>query len=176
MNNLVEELLACYSKLCRHLTRELRDPHTADDIAQHSFEKVYAKMMREGAAAIESPQALLFHTAHNIVIDFIRQRKHQQDYLEASLAAAEALPCHAPSAETIVMYRQLMEKVVVKLESLPGRRRDVYILFRVYGYSRTEIAERLAITEAAVAKHVVRATLDCATALAELRELAGPEC
>lgn len=175
MNNVVEELLACYGKLCRHLTRELRDSDTADDIAQHSFEKVYAKMLKEGAAAIESPQALLFHTAHNIVIDFIRQRKHQQDYLDARMAEAESLQNHAASAETIAMYRQLMERVIDRLEQLPGRRRDVYVLFRVYGYTRAEIAERLSITEAAVAKHVVRATLDCASALVSLRELAGPE-
>jgi RNA polymerase sigma-70 factor (ECF subfamily) len=65
---------------------------------------------------------------------------------------------NAVSAERIALKHQLIEKIVARLETMPGRRRDVFLLFRVYGYSRQEIASRLGITEAAVAKHVVRAT------------------
>ncbi len=45
---------------------------------------------------------------------------------------------------------------------------QVFLLFRAYGYSRAEISEKLGITEAAVAKHLVRATLDCSHALRNL--------
>ncbi|MEX0804312.1 MAG: sigma-70 region 4 domain-containing protein [Candidatus Binatia bacterium] len=75
----------------------------------------------------------------------------------------------ALSAEQLASDRQLIEKIVQRLKCMPARRRDVFLLFRVYSYSRLEITRRLGISEAAVAKHVVRATLDCAHCLADLK-------
>lgn len=75
-----------------------------------------------------------------------------------------------PSAEHMAAYRQLVERVVALLEQLPPRRREVFLLFRAHGHTQAEIAQRLDITEAAVAKHVVRATLDCAKVFAELAD------
>ncbi len=43
------------------------------------------------------------------------------------------------------------------------------MLFRAYGYTRAEIAAQLRITEMAVAKHLVRAAVDCSRVFAELR-------
>ena len=40
MRDLVQELVAHYADLRRQLTRDLRDPHYAADIAQSSFERV----------------------------------------------------------------------------------------------------------------------------------------
>jgi RNA polymerase sigma-70 factor (ECF subfamily) len=65
--------------------------------------------------------------------------------------------------------RQVMRRVIETLESLPPLRREVFLLFRAYGFTRTEIAGRLKLSEAAVAKHLVRAALDCSRAFAEMR-------
>jgi len=48
-------------------------------------------------------------------------------------------------------------------------RREVFLLFRAYGFTRTEIAGRLTLSEAAVAKHLVRAALDCSRVFAEMQ-------
>lgn len=173
MNATVEELLSCYDDLRKHLAKELRHADHVDDIAQTSFEKVYAQIIRQKDVQIESPRALLFHTAHNVIIDYFRQRKSQQKYIEEQSVQAEHSAEYAPSAETIVFYRELVHKVMAKLEELPARRRDVYILFRVHGYSRAEISQHLNISEATVAKHVVRATIDCASAFAEIYAMTG---
>ena len=170
MNRVVDELLACYEELRRHLVKELRNPDLADDIAQHGFEKVFALTRKADAPPIASPRALLFQTARHLVIDFMRQRKIQQQWLEERTNDQASQYDCAPSAEEVVMYRELLQLVVEQLERLPVRRREVYVLFRVYGYSRAEIAAYLGISEAAVAKHVVRATLDCAALFARLRE------
>jgi RNA polymerase sigma factor (sigma-70 family) len=74
----------------------------------------------------------------------------------------------APSVEEFFLQREIVERVFQRLQQLPARRREVFTLFRAYGYTREEIAARLGITEATVAKHVVRATLDCARMLNEL--------
>ncbi|SFV00855.1 RNA polymerase sigma-70 factor, ECF subfamily [Polaromonas sp. YR568] len=168
LREVVQELLAAYRDLRRHLAHELRNPDDAADIAQSSFEKVYtrASATAGGMEAIEFPRALLFHTARNLCIDAGRHRQTEQAWLAAS--TAEHLEAAAPSAEQVASQRQLLARVAALLEQLPPRRRDVFVLFKVYGYSREEIAGRLGITEAAVAKHVVRATLDCAAGLTEL--------
>ena len=46
MRDLVQELVSHYADLRRQLTRDLRDPHYAADIAQSSFERVYAHALK----------------------------------------------------------------------------------------------------------------------------------
>ncbi len=45
----------------------------------------------------------------------------------------------------------------------------MFLLFRAYGHTRAEIAQQLNITEMAVAKHLLRAAIDCSRAFAQLR-------
>lgn len=170
MPDLIRELLLHYRDLLRHLKHKLRNPDDAADIAQTTFAQVYQHALAAPgqASAIESPRALLFRTAHNLCID---QARHRQ-VVQAWSDERTALNPHpsAPSAEHMAAYRQLVERVVELLAQLPPRRREVYLLFRAHGHTQAEIAQRLNITEAAVAKHVVRATLDCARAFTELAE------
>ncbi|MBJ2142267.1 RNA polymerase sigma factor [Delftia acidovorans] len=174
MRDLIQELVAHYGDLRRQLTRDLRDPHYAADIAQSSFERVYvhALGLRSGKkaetlpdAGIESPRALLFRVARNLCIDDARKRKTAQEWTRQQMVVQHS----APSSETLAAQRQILNRVVQALEGLPPRRREVFILFRAHGYTRAEISEQLNITEMAVAKHMVRATLDCSRVLAQLR-------
>ncbi|GKS74490.1 sigma-70 family RNA polymerase sigma factor [Acidovorax sp. SUPP950] len=179
MRDLIHELVTHYGDLRRHLTYELRDPHYAADIAQSSFERVYAQAVaakgsaaRESAApsslsTVESPRALLFRVARNLCIDDYRKRKVAQDW--ASQHAGDERHGAVPSSEYFAAQRQVLRRLVDAIERLPPRRREVFLLFRAYGHTRTEIAERLGITEMAVAKHMVRATVDCSRVFAELR-------
>ncbi|MDC6169761.1 RNA polymerase sigma factor [Paucibacter sp. XJ19-41] len=168
MPDLIRDLLLHYRDLLRHLTHRLRNPDDAADIAQSTFEQVYQHAMAspDATTAVESPRALLFRTAHNLCIDQARHRQVVQAWADDRKATQTGQA--VLSTEHIAAYRQLVERVVAQLEQLPPRRREVFLLFRAHGHTQTEIAMRLQITEAAVAKHVVRATLDCARAFAEL--------
>ena len=178
LRHVVQDLLDAYRDLRRYLSHELRNPDDAADIAQSSFERVYARAgmvsatLPGDAAGMECPRALLFHTARNLCIDASRRRLTEAAWLQASLH--EMADATAPSAEQLALQRQMLARVAALLETLPPRRRDVFILFKLYGYSREEVAAHLGITEAAVAKHVVRATLDCASALAALAASTEP--
>lgn len=178
MRDLIQELVVHYGDLRRQLTRDLKDPHHAADIAQSSFERVYAQALeargRSGAGAfanlgagIESPRALLFRVARNLCIDEARRRKTAQDW--ASHQAGIDGHATVPSCEYVVAQRQVLARLVEVMERLPPRRRNVFLLFRAHGFTRAEIAQRLGITEMAVAKHLVRATVDCSRVFAELR-------
>lgn len=160
------ELIAAYAELKHFLLRRLRNADDAADVAQASFERVYAHALAASIASpITSPRALLFRTARNICIDHARHHAIARAWHDERLAL-NTDDC-APSAEHIAAQRQLAERVFACLQQLPARRREVFVLFRAYGYTREEIAGRLNITEAAVAKHLVRATLDCARVLTE---------
>lgn len=190
MRDLVQELVAHYADLRRQLTRDLRDPHYAADIAQSSFERVYTAALKarggtrddaptdsaEAAAGgtIESPRALLFRVARNLCIDDARRRKVAQEWA----GAHDGIGTHqtAQSSEYVVAQQRVLARVVETMEKLPPRRREVFLLFRAYGHTRAEIAQRLGITEMAVAKHLLRATIDCSRVFAELRaELIEPQ-
>jgi RNA polymerase sigma-70 factor (ECF subfamily) len=182
MRDLVQELVAHYADLRRQLTRDLRDPHYAADIAQSSFERVYESALKaRGSAAagtpdapIESPRALLFRVARNLCIDDARRRKVAQEW--AGAHAEVGMQQTAQSSEYIVAQQRVLARVVETMEKLPPRRREVFLLFRAYGFTRAEIAQRLNITEMAVAKHLLRATIDCSRVFAELRaELIEPQ-
>jgi len=188
MRDLVQELVAHYADLRRQLTRDLRDPHYAADIAQSSFERVYAQATKSRGVAridaapddikdnggIESPRALLFRVARNLCVDDARRRKVAQDW--AGSHADAGMHRTVQSSEYVVAQQRVLTRVVETMEKLPPRRREVFLLFRTYGHTRAEIAQRLNITEMAVAKHLLRATIDCSRVFAELRsELIEPQ-
>lgn len=189
MRDLVQELVAHYADLRRQLTRDLRDPHYAADIAQSSFERVYAQAVKSRGATrcaepapddakdnggIESPRALLFRVARNLCIDEARRRKVAQEWVGTHATIGTHLA--APSSEYILAQQRVLARVVETMEKLPPRRREVFLLFRAYGHTRAEIAQQLDITEMAVAKHLLRATIDCSRVFAELRaELIEPQ-
>lgn len=178
MRDLVHELVVHYADLRRQLTRELKDPHYAADIAQSSFERVFthAQKLKKDAAGtplaengtvVESPRALLFRVARNLCIDESRRRKTAQEWAnEHAMVDGHQV---MPSSEYIAAQRQVLARVVAVIEGLPPRRREVFLLFRAHGYTRAEIAAKLRMTEMAVAKHLVRAAVDCTRVFAELR-------
>lgn len=182
MRDLVQELVAHYADLRRQLTRDLRDPHYAADIAQSSFERVYSQAIKSRSSAlgqdadnagIDSPRALLFRVARNLCIDEARHRKVAQEWV--STHAVVGTHQTAQSSEYIVAQQRVLARIVETMEKLPPRRREVFILFRAYGHTRAEIAAHLGITEMAVAKHLLRATIDCSRVFADLRaELIEP--
>lgn len=186
MRDLIRELVSHCGDLRRQLSRDLRDPHHAADIAQSSFERVYTQVLdvrdkvRRGLLpvdhgdGIDAPRALLFHVARNLCIDEARRRQVAQDWAGAQAGVQGQLA--VPSCEYVVAQRQVLDRMVATLEQLPPRRREVFLLFRAEGHTRAEIAQRLGITDMAVAKHLVRATIDCARVFAELRaELIEPQ-
>ncbi len=170
----VDDLLSHYRDLYRHLAHQLRNPDDAADIAQTSFERAYEsglRKTRELGETVESSRGLLFRIAHNLCIDEARRRQVAQTWLieQAPLQADQT----APSSEQVASQRQIAERVAAVLAALPARRMQVFVLFRAHGLRRAEIAQQLGISEAAVAKHLVRATLDCSHALRNLRLESG---
>lgn len=153
----IEELTGAYSELKRYLGWRLRDTHHAADIAQESFERAYTHALK---GKVASPRALLFSTARNLLID--QGRRDQSSQVAMQELGVQGQDDTEASAECHARHRQQLDRVMARLSRLPRKRRDAFVLARIYGYSHAEIAARMNITVAAVEKHIARASLDCA--------------
>lgn len=163
----IVEVLTHYRELRRFLSHKLGNRCDAEDIAQSSYEQFLRALQGKLDFRIESPRALLFRIAHNLCVDHYRRQQTARAWTERHAVLSE--PRAAPAADHLVAQRQIIEQVVAQLLRLPPMRRNVFLLFRAYGMSRAEIAAHLGIRESTVAKHVVRATLDCARIFAALQ-------
>lgn len=162
LNRLTDELMQAYGELRRFLLRRLGNAQDAADVAQSSFERVYAYAL---ASPVASPRALLFRTARSVCIDQGRRRRLEARLFQP-LEDAEAAP--APSVERVVAGNQIVMRLIARLARLPRKRREAFILVRVYGYTHAEAAAKMGVSVAAIEKHVVRATLDCSDLVASV--------
>lgn len=151
----VEELTGAYTELKRYLGWKLNDSHKAADIAQESFERVYHHALK---GKVARPRALLFSAARNLIIDQGRSEQRDQSLMDELGQHSNDM---AASVEQQVLHRHQLERVAARLQRLPRKRREVFVLARIYGYSYAEIAARMDISVAAVEKHIARAVLDC---------------
>ena len=101
---LAAELLAAYTEVRRWLTRRLGNAHDAADIAQSSFEQVYAYAT---GTAVAAPRALLFRAARGLCVDRGRRRQVEARVL-ATFGAT--MPVLAPSPEQIASEREALTR------------------------------------------------------------------
>ena len=145
-----------YAELVSFFARSLNSRDAAADVVQESYARVFAMQSRE--LAVRDLRALLFRTGKNIVIDDARRRAAEARMLE-TLAVVGA--DEAPSAERQVQGRQQLVLLSRRLQAMPRKRREVFVLVRIYGFSHAEAAAHMDISIASVEKHVVRAVCDC---------------
>ncbi|MBF8779620.1 RNA polymerase sigma factor [Pseudomonas fulva] len=155
----VHELLASYSDLRGYLCGRLRNHDDAADIAQSSFAQAYAHAM---TAPVLNARALLFQAARNLCIDRHRRRSTELAALEDWLARAEVL---SPSVEQILLAREQLQQLILRIERMPRLRREVFVRVRLHGQSHREVCEALGLSAKAVELHIGRAVFD----LSELR-------
>lgn len=146
-----------YRELLRYFTRKAGDSHLAADVVQEAYVRIYA--LQHGGGSVLEPRALLYHTGRNIVATAATRRAAEQRMLDTlGLVAADS----APSVEREAIARQQLDRLISRLAVMPPKRRAVFVLVRVHGYSYAEAGERMGLNEVAVERHVMRGILDCA--------------
>lgn len=145
-----------YAELVSFFARSLNDRDAAADVVQESYARILA--MSTSSVAVRDLRALLFRTGKNIVIDDARRRQAETRMQETlTLICAD----EEPSAERTVSARQQLERLAQRLSVMPRKRREAFILVRIYGLSHAEAAAHMQISEVAIEKHIVRAVLHC---------------
>lgn len=145
-----------YSELVGFFSKTVGDRESAEDVAQEAFARVLA--MHAGGAAILDPRALLYRAGKNLVVSGARRKQAEQRMLRTlALVSAES----APSVEQQVDARLRLESLIARLAAMPRKRREAFILVRIYGYSYSQAAEHMKLSSQAVERHVVRGVFDC---------------
>jgi RNA polymerase sigma factor (sigma-70 family) len=145
--------LVSYAMCVRAATRE-----DAEDAVQHAFEKVLAGHRcladPDENAVIKYVYAMIDGVIKTAWRDNAVDHRHQT--YNARAVQAIVGPTSLPAPDSAVLLAELDATAVRRLNALPERQRQVFIL-RLQGYSYVQIAALLTIGESTVNGHMVRA-------------------
>ncbi|MBI4625052.1 MAG: RNA polymerase sigma factor [Verrucomicrobia bacterium] len=128
-----------------------------DNLVQECLVRVVRARER---AAVESPRGLLFATARNLALDFIRRQQVIAFEPITEIADSSVFTDVANVAET-VSKKEEFDLLTQAIQSLPERCRQVFTLRTAYGLAHKEIAARLGISENTVEKQMTNGIRRC---------------
>ena len=142
-------------ELVNYLFRMVNCYETAQDLVQES----YLVLARTASVeVINQPRGFLYRTASNLALDHLRHNKVVARHVD--FVAANDEPEQA-STETELSKAQWRAMLSAAIAELPPRCRDAFILHKIHGLSYREVAQRLAISESAVEKHIAKGLQHC---------------
>lgn len=151
-----------YRSLVQFLRRRTATEQDAEDAAQESLTKLLRYRESEPPTAWKQ---LLYRIAVNVAHDQFRVA-HTHCSREHVALDGQDLTGHEYSPEEQAAYEQQIARLTQAILALPPKCQRVYLLKRVHGMSRAQIAARCGISVKMVEKHL-------ATALVFLRRKVG---
>jgi RNA polymerase sigma factor (sigma-70 family) len=150
----VDDIRPLFAKLRRLLRSRGRSVEDADDLIQEAFLRLQVYCREH---TVEQPEAFLVRTALNLSTDQARYDRRQR--LDYGVLEKLALVDPSPSPDAVYAGQKRLLHWKRGLAALSPRRREVFLLNRLEGYSFPQIAERLGISLSMVEKHAARAVL-----------------
>lgn len=164
-----------HRELLNFLARRVGDRDLAADLTQESFARVYSARAAGTAEAVDAPRALLFTTARHLLIDHHRrstvrvgvevmsahEKEGESDWGRASIAT---------EPEVVLSGRERLAAIESVVAALPPRPREAFVLYKLDGLSRAEVARSMGISVKTVESHLAVAMAAC---LARLQTLDG---
>jgi len=149
-----------WAPVVRYVSGVLDSCDAAEDVAQETFVRLWERRKAWGLKG--SVRALLFRVAHNLSLDELRRRSaRERTARSVSRESLRLLPDEA--LENLELHTVVTRAV----NSLPQRRREVFMLVRHHGLSYREVGKVLDLSPQTVANHLTMA-------LADLRKLLAP--
>ncbi len=131
-------------RLFRFVLKSIRNRHTAEDIVQDSYEKLWKNLENVDGTKVKP---YLFTTAYHTMIDRIRKEKRSAWSEEISI----------PEESHEKSYSDLSEILKEAVDRLPEIQRMVLLLRDYEGYSYNEIGELTHLNESQVKVYIYRA-------------------
>lgn len=127
----------------------LKSRPDAEEIVQECFLKIWEKRRH---LRVDMPlKAYLFTTAHNAILNQLRQQQQRNRFQAYSAGLA---PGHVGNE---VEFKELESLYRAALEQLPSKRREIFILSRQQGLSYPEIAQQLNLSVKTVEAQMTQA-------------------
>ena len=146
------EVRVLLGKLRRLLKSRGRSPDDIDDLMQEAFLRLQVYCRDH---VVQHAEAFLVRTVLNLSAEQGRRARRAN----VSPAADDLLNIidPAPSADEVLAGQQRLQRLMLGLQRLPPRSREVFLLHRSEGLSYLQIAAQLGISVSMVEKHVARA-------------------
>lgn len=134
-----------------------------DDLVQDVMLRI---LNRRSDEDIHNPEAYLFRTASNVLRDKARRDTVRNLELHKELTETDH-PVEECSPERVLSAREEVSRVIVVLNELPQRTRDIFLMKRFDGMSHAEIAARMNLSVSAIEKQVSKAIAHLARRLSK---------
>lgn len=176
-----ELLLQKYrTPLVNFLSRMVRDPAVAEDLAQEVFLRVYRARKRYAPSAKFT--TWLFRIATNLALNSLRDNRHRQSevsldepgedpssrFAGSGRVPALDVPDRAPDAVERLMERDRAARIRRAILALPAKQRAAVLLHKYQELDYDEIARILGCSESALKSLLFRAYETLRVALAPL--------
>ncbi|GGZ39059.1 sigma-70 family RNA polymerase sigma factor [Asticcacaulis endophyticus] len=148
--------------LAKWLERRLRCPDRAADLSHDTFCRLLERLPEVTPA---SPRSLLATIARRLMVDDIRRREIERSVIECfALHNDDTYPI---TPERILEAIRFLDEVLKVLGGLPSITRQVLLLRRVDGLSQEEIASKLNLSTRTVRRHIVSASVQIFSVMAD---------
>ena len=126
----------------------LRDFQLAEDAAQEAFLEAYRNLdkLREPAAFPGWFRRIVFKQCDRIT--------RNKSFITIPLDAAEEPASHDPTQAEAMEQREMNNRILTAVDSLPDHERAATMLFYISGYSQVEVAEFLQVPVSTVKKRL----------------------
>ena len=129
-------------------------PKEVEDIVQEAYVRA---CQAEQESPITSPRSYLFKTVRNLAPDHVKRAETRlSDSYDEDMPEIEEQPAYGtdPLGEAVSHEEFSLFCEAVRL--LPAQCRRAFVLKKVYGYSRREIAEHMGVSENTVQTQIAR--------------------
>ncbi|TDB67902.1 RNA polymerase sigma-70 factor [Arundinibacter roseus] len=146
-------LFHCYhALLCSHAVRFVSSRAIAEDIVSDIFYEFHSRDLYQTITI--SFRAYLFTAVRNRAFDYVRREMQRSNSLEHA-SHVTIQPGQEP--DSITQYEDLYHDVESAIDSMPIKRRQIYIMHRFDGRKSQEIAAELGISVRTVEAHLYQA-------------------
>lgn len=121
--------------------RYLKDPQLAEDAVQDVFSKLWIK--RTAIDCRQSLQGFLFTSLRNHVLNMVKINKRR---ILRQIEYANSQQKESLQADEEVIFSEAKKIVEIGVRTLPERKKLVFELKNLQGYSNQEIADRMGIS------------------------------
>jgi RNA polymerase sigma-70 factor (ECF subfamily) len=129
-----------YGHLCLFASKIINDDVAAEEIVQDFFVKLWEK--REHFSIETSIKNYLFRSVKNLCLNFIQHNKTKIKHAQIVLSEVES----SFSDDSNFPEIDLTEKIEESINSLPEKRREIFMLSRQEGLKYHQIAQKLNIS------------------------------